>query len=124
MKTCKELVKQHLGRELMFKILIFYKSISAVKNYLEMFRNMPLMVFEETRNSFTFNGEKVNIKGVRCAKISDQYRGYRAHIIAVQEELTWAEDWNEVRDRIVYPMLQTPIDIQIFDGDYPDEQAA
>lgn len=115
MKTCKELVKQHLGRELMFKILIFYKSISAVKNYLEMFRNMPLMVFEETRNGFTFNGEKVNIKGVR---------GYRAHIIAVQEELTWAEDWNEVRDRIVYPMLQTPIDIQIFDGDYPDEQAA
>ena len=85
----------------MFKILILYKSISAVKNYLEMFRNMPLMVFEETRNGFTFSGEKINIKGVRCTKISDQYRGYRAHIIAVQEELTWAENWNEVRDRIV-----------------------
>lgn len=108
----------------MFKILIFYKSISAVKNYLKMFRNMPLMIFEETRNGFTFNGEKVSIKGVRCAKISDQHRGHRAHIIAVQEELTWAEDWNKVRDCIIYPMLQTPIDIQIFDGDYPNEQAA
>lgn len=42
----------------MFKILIFYKSISAVKNYLEMFRNMPLMIFEETRNGFTFSGKK------------------------------------------------------------------
>jgi len=108
----------------MFKILIFYKSISAVKNYLEMFRNMPLMIFEETRNGFTFSGEKICVKGIRCGKISDQHRGHRAHIIAVQEELTWAEDWNEVRDYIVYPMLQTPIDIQIFDGDYPDEQAA
>ena len=78
----------------MFKILIFYKSISAVKNYLKMFRNMPLMIFEETRNGFTFNGEKVSVKGVRCAKISDQHRGHWAHIIAVQEELTWAEDWN------------------------------
>lgn len=43
-------------------------------------------------------------------------RGYKAHIIGVQEDLTWKENWPELRDCILRPMLMSPIDIQIFDG--------
>lgn len=60
------------------------------------------------------NSEHVRIRCVRG--LSHYARGYRAHIVAVQEDLTWREDWNEIRDCVLRPTLFSPIDIQIFDG--------
>lgn len=43
-------------------------------------------------------------------------RGRWADFVAVQEDLTWGDAWEEIRDSILYPMLRSPIPIQIFDG--------
>ena len=42
-------------------------------------------------------------------------RGRRAHIVAVEEEMTWDENWNKMKDELKY-ICMSPIDIQIFDS--------
>lgn len=108
----------------MFRILIFYKSDEAAERYLNSFRYMPRVEYcTRSHDSTVWRGDGVEIVALKRS-VSERARGMVAHIIAVQEELTWCEDWEKIRDCILRPMLATPIDIQIFDGDIRDEQEA
>ena len=55
-----------------------------------------------------------------CNGASENARGYKAHIIAVQEDLTWRNDWNEIEDCVLKHILVSPIHVQVFDGVYSD----
>lgn len=66
------------------------------------------------KNERLYLGDGVQVLCVRG--LSENSRGRRADFVAVQEELTWGDAWIEIRDDILYPMLCTPIPIQIFDG--------
>lgn len=110
----------------MFKFLIIYKSVDALNRYMRQFR------FDGTEkiNGMQTANEMICIVGndameIRCIPYMNAgLRGRKAHLIAIQEELTWRDDWEEIRDNILRPILLSPIDIQIFDGDYADAQAA
>lgn len=66
------------------------------------------------KNERLYLGDGVQALCVRG--LSENSRGRRADFVAVQEELTWGDAWIEIRDDILYPMLCSPIPIQIFDG--------
>lgn len=66
------------------------------------------------KNERLYLGDGVQVLCVRG--LSENSRGRRADFVAVQEELTWGDAWIEIRDDILYPMLCSPIPIQIFDG--------
>ena len=66
------------------------------------------------KNERLYLGDGVQVLCVRG--LSENSRGRRADFVAVQEELTWGDTWEEIRDSILYPMLCSPIPIQIFDG--------
>lgn len=110
----------------MFKFLIIYKSVDALNRYMRRFRFNGT----EKLNGMQTKDELICIVGndameIRCIPYMNyDLRGRRAHFIAVQEELTWRDDWEQIRDNILRPILLSPIDIQIFDGDYADAQAA
>ena len=42
-------------------------------------------------------------------------RGRRAHIVAVEEELTWDENWDKIKDQLKCTCM-SPLDIQVFDS--------
>lgn len=66
------------------------------------------------KNERLYLGDGVQVLCVRG--LSENSRGRRADFVAVQEDLTWGDTWEEIRDSILYPMLCSPIPIQIFDG--------
>ena len=43
--------------------------------------------------------------------------GIRTHILAIQEELTWIEDYDKICKTIFMPFILSPIPTQVFDGD-------
>ena len=101
----------------MFHILIFFRDLKSLEDYLNRFIifHSPSM---KCRHKFT-NGIEYECDGVyiRCIRgIHENARGHKASFIAVQEELTWTERWELLRDCILSPMLLSPIPIHIFDG--------
>lgn len=97
-----------------FEILLFYKDESAVTKYLSAFRFLDLKPIRCSYNEMVFGNQNMRIRCIRG--LSQNIRGYKAHIIGIQEELTWRENWPEIRDCVLRPTLMSPIDIQIFDG--------
>lgn len=105
----------------MFQILIFYRDDEALDNYLRHFRflnfhnggdwHVEKRILHYGRE---YRGSFFNV--VCCRGLSDHARGRKAHFVAVQEELTWKEDWPELRDCVVRPMVASPIPIHVFDS--------
>lgn len=109
----------------MFKILVYYIDEDAMHKYIESFLSAESVVrIERKCNITTFEGPHVEITCIHCPRISVSEHGRRAHITAVQEELTWSDDWPKIRDYIIRPMVLTQIDIQVFDGITREEDAA
>lgn len=102
---------------------MFYKTEEALKQYLSRFYipeeyNNPIL---KTKNGLIFETDHIIF---RCMKgLGVNARGHKAHLISVQEDLTWQDKWPEIRDCILNPMRMSPIDIQIFDGITPEETA-
>lgn len=99
-----------------FKILVFYKTDDALEQYINRFRAMSQSCMQrKAMNEQFYDCGEVHIQCVRG--VSERCKGYKADFIAVQEELTWRNDWEDIRDCILYPALAgSPIPIQIFDG--------
>ena len=101
-----------------FTIHIFYKTDEALENFVgrlllfNMYGNLQKL--RANKNNRLYETDHVIIHCTRG--ISPSARGYKAHLIAVQEELTWQEQWPEIRDCVLKPMIMSPFDIQIFDG--------
>lgn len=96
------------------KVILFYKDVSAVFNYLSRFCGWNPNETIKTANEWRYESDGFSIL---CRKgLNESARGYKAHIIGVQEELTWGDKWPELRDCVLRPALISPIDIQIFDG--------
>ncbi|MCM1222428.1 MAG: hypothetical protein NC548_48965 [Lachnospiraceae bacterium] len=96
------------------RIILFYKDVSALFNYLCQFRKWNPNETVKMKNEWRYESDGFSIL---CRKgLSENFRGYRADIICVQEELTWGDEWPGIRDCILRPMLTSPIDIQVFDG--------
>lgn len=98
-----------------FKILVFYKTDDALEQYINRFRSVSqegLVTSSKNERLYLFDGVQVTcIRG-----LNENMRGRWADFVAVQEDLTWGDAWEEIRDSILYPMLCSPIPIQIFDG--------
>ena len=96
------------------EVILFYKDEDALADYLRKFYNVRLGTIIKQKSRWTFYDDGFSI---HCIKgLSENMRGYKAHIIGVQEDLTWKENWPELRDCILRPMLMSPENIQIFDG--------
>lgn len=98
-----------------FKILVFYKTDDALEQYINRFR----FVSQENLITSSKNERLYLVDGVQvlCVRgLGENAQGRKADFVAVQEELTWGTAWEEIRDSILYPMLCSPIPIQIFDG--------
>lgn len=99
-----------------FKILVFFKDEDALKQYIERFPNLVEEQFLKmrTRNERLYDNGHIEL---RCIKgLSENFHGCRAHVAAVQEDLTWRDNWHEIRKCILEPMLISPIPVQVFDG--------
>lgn len=110
----------------MFRILIFYKDDAALDNYLNLFRflnsgsgHMEKRIMYNRRE---YIGSFFHV--VCCRGLSENARGYKAHFIAIQEDLTWKENWPGIRDYILRPMIASPIPIHVFSSMSYDEAAA
>lgn len=95
---------------------MFYKTEEALKRYLSRFyiqeeNNNPI---RKTKNELIFETDHIIF---HCMKgLGVNARGRKAHLISVQEDLTWQDKWPEIRDCILNPVRMSPIDIQVFDG--------
>ena len=98
-----------------FKILVFYRTDDALEQYINRFRFVSqesLVTSSKNERLYLFDGVQVTcIRG-----LNENMRGRRADFVAVQEDLTRGDAWEEIRDFILYPMLCNPFPIQIFDG--------
>lgn len=98
-----------------FRIIIYYNNKQSLKSYLDKFQvNCDCLAhcasnFQVISNDYI---EIVCVKGLR----EHQFRGAKAHFIAVQEDLTWREDWEQIRDLFLSSNRMSPIPIHIFDG--------
>lgn len=100
---------------IIFKILVFYKTEEALDQYLSHFRILNYIPQKYSRiNERMYENEYYQIQCIRG--IPERARGCRADIIAVQEDLTWTDHWDDICHGILGRMLTSPIDIQIFDG--------
>lgn len=98
-----------------FQILIYYYDDTSLQQYLKWFRYIDETAkVTKCRNEWLYESEHFIIRCIRG--VNESSRGLRAHFVAVQEELTWRENWNEIKNCILSPMLLSPIDIQIFDS--------
>lgn len=96
------------------RIILFYKDEDALDNYLHKFYNVRLGTIIKQKNRWTFRDNGLYIY---CIKgLSENMRGYKAHIIGVQKDFTRKENWPKLRDCVLQPMLMSPIGIQTFDG--------
>ena len=102
---------------------MFYSDAEALKEYLQKFYELrselyPAVV-KKTQREVSIETECFYIRCIKCHNFSDSFRGFKAHLIAIQEELTWDENWHQIKNCIIEPMRMSPIDIQIFDGISP-----
>ena len=105
----------------MFRILIYYKDEVALNNYLDKYGCLTSKQFLKKRscNERLYESDGVIL---RCIKgISEGSRGCKAHLVAVQEELTWGVNWDEILGCIIKPQIISPIPVQIFDGICPED---
>lgn len=105
----------------MFRILIYYKDEDALLNYLHKYGCLADERFLKkcSRNERLYEADGVML---RCIKgIAESSRGCKAHVVAVQEELTWGVNWDEILDCIIKPQIISPIPVQIFDGICPED---
>lgn len=104
-------------------IIIYYYNDGALDEYLRRFgygsleRNCTRI--QKTKTTRRYIGEHFVIDCIKWLPFNA--RGYRAHMIAVQEDLTWRKEWPEFRDCVVKPQLISPIPILIFDGESYEE---
>lgn len=99
-----------------FKLVVFYDDDASLERYLAQYR---LVLSETPSIQKRYNGCEIEDTHIliRCVRgLMDSARGHKAHVVAVQEELTWGDKWPEMRDTFLRPILLSPIDIQIFDG--------
>lgn len=99
---------------MIFDILIFYHSEDALDAYLQQFTryNKPAITQTLNRRIYIVPGCRIE-----CIKNPSDYTiRRRVHFIAVQEELTWDENWPVIKNEVLKPLLLTPIPIQVFDG--------
>ena len=110
-----------------FRILIFYKTDEALDEYLRCFHigacDLDVYLLKRTKNDrlYVNTGGKIQILCKRG--LHEGHRGYRCHFAAVQEELTWCDNWDILRDAVIQPFLMSPIPIHIFDGIQPIQNA-
>lgn len=100
------------------KIVLFYQDEDAMLKYVLQFYGMRYVLHYKTHSEWLFEDEHFSIFCIRGLSVSESRK---AHIVGVQEELTWKENWPELRDYILRPMLMSPIDIQVFDGISPED---
>lgn len=99
----------------MFRILIFYKTDDALDEYLHRFRFAhPDCLTRKSKNDRLYLCDGVQIVCVKGLGVN--FKGMRADFIAVQEELSWRDTWEQIRDCILDQMVCSPIPIHIFDG--------
>lgn len=101
------------------KIILFYKDEDALLNYLLRFRCIEPEAINKRHNEWRYDNDGFSICCIRG--LSENARGHKADIVCIQEELTWKENWPDLRDCILRPMLLSPIDIQVFDGISPED---
>lgn len=107
--------------------MIFYRDEEALDSYLKHFPFLNDRSGCVERRVSIHNGREYrgSFFSVVCHKgLSENARGYKAHFVAVQEDLTWKESWPELRDCVLQPMLMSPIPICVFDSVSYDEAAA
>lgn len=106
-------------------IIIYYYSDGALDEYLSRFGYGRLerdcIRIRKTKTTRSYIGEHFVIDCIKGLPFNA--RGYRAHMIAVQEDLTWRKEWPEFRNCVAMPQLRSPIPIQIFDGESYEEAA-
>ena len=109
---------------MIFKILVFYQTDEALDRYLSQFKigacDLEAYLMKKTRNDRLYTTGHMEILCKRGS--NESYKGYRAHFVAVQEELTWADNWDVLQQQVIRPFMLTPIPIHIFDGITPIEQ--
>lgn len=109
---------------MMFRILIFYKTDEALEEYLKRFKlgacDLEAYLMKKTKNDRLYTTGHVEII---CKKgLTEQSRGYRAHFIAIQEELTWGKNWDAIlKNQVLHSSMLSPIPLHIFDG-IPQEE--
>lgn len=99
-----------------FKILVFFKDEEALDQYIKLYYGIAEEQFLKMRSQ----RERIYDNGhteLRCVRgLSENARSNKAHIIAVQEDLTWRDNWHEIRRCILEPCRMSPIPVQVFDG--------
>ena len=95
------------------KIVLFYQDEDAMLKYVLQFYGMRHALHYKTHSEWLFEDEHFSIFCVRGISVG---KSRKAHIVGVQEDLTWGDNWPRLRDCVLRPMLLSPIDIQIFDG--------
>ena len=100
-----------------FKILVFFKDEEALDQYIKLYYGVAAEQFlkRQSKNERLYDNGCTELLCVNRG-VSDNARGRKAHIIAVQEELTWQENWHDIRKCVLEPCLMSPIPVQIFDG--------
>ena len=105
-------------------ILIFYKNENALEHYIDRLNivdpRTPAYRYTDRRGYRDYNTIITCLRGLP----REYARVYRAHIIAVEQELTWEQQWERLRDVILDPIRCTPLPIQIFDSVTYDEAEA
>ena len=95
---------------------MFFKDEEALDQYIKLYYGVAEEQFLKIRS----NRERIYDNGhteLRCVKsVPENALGCRAHIIAVQEELTWGDSWHETNRHILKPCLMSPVPVQVFDG--------
>ena len=109
---------------MMFKILVFYQTDEALDRYLSQFKigacDLEAYLMKKTRNDRLYTTGHTEILCKRG--INEASRGYKAHFVAVQEELTWVDNWDVLEQQVCRIGMLTPIPPHIFDGITPIEQ--
>lgn len=100
-----------------FKILVFFKDEEALDQYIKMYYGIAVEQFlkVQSKNERLYDNGHTELRCINRS-VSENARGYKAHIIAVQEDLTWGENWHDIRKHVLQPCLMSPIPVQVFDG--------
>ena len=74
-----------------FRILVFYQTDEALDRYLSQFKigacDLDAYLLKKTKDDRLYAAFHIEILCKRG--LNESHRGYRAHFVAVQEELTW-----------------------------------
>lgn len=95
---------------------MFFKDEEALDQYIKLYYGVAEEQFLKIRSK----RERIYDNGhteLRCVKgLSENARGYKVHILAVQEDLTWRDNWHDIRQQVLEPCIMSPIPVQVFDG--------